>query len=225
MAVWNGGGSYPVAARLGPIAARRDGVVGLATGGYTAGLQVAGHAVGLVGFDTRVGDVVPPITEGRRPSSSGEVALGAKTMRELGVELGDTIEARSETGNSERLAVVGEAVLPTLADRVQLGAGGYATIYTVLRLEGKPPEDAARGVLFLALDPRTDREALFASLKAEVCTGAELSCELFQLPVDDPTDIVNFGRVRSTPLVLGFVLALLAVATFGQRPRQCGAPA
>jgi ABC-type lipoprotein release transport system permease subunit len=210
MVVWNGGGSDPVAERLAPIAERHRGVAGLAVGGETQRFEVGGHTVEIVRFDPLLGDVGPPIVDGRRPSQAGEVALGATTMRDLGVDIGDSIDVVSRGGPQARLRVVGQAVLPTIGEELQLGTGGYTTRHTAARLTGEPAAPVDDAALYLALEPGADEDALFAAFEAEMCSSDDLFCELFRLPIDDPTDIVNFGRVRSTPLILGGVLALVA---------------
>ena len=214
MAVWNGGGEFPAATELAPIAEQQDGVVAMSSGGQATTLEIAGQAVELVGFDVRVGDAAPPVVEGRRPSEPGEVALGTTTMRRLDVEVGDRIEATNADGGAERLHVVGRAVLPSQGEDLQLGEGGYATVATVLRLDGEDQDEAGSGALYLALEDGVDQEALFDELRAPFCAGDQaLVCEVFPLPLEKPTDIVNFGRVESTPLILGGLLGLLAAGT------------
>jgi hypothetical protein len=210
LAVWNGGGEAPVAEPLAPVAARLDGVEAVTTGGQTTDVTMAGEAVELVGYDAHAGSAVPPLIEGRAPRHPGEVALGSATMRELAVDVGDTVQAVGDDEREVALRVVGRAVLPTQGEHLQLGDGGYTTVETVLELDGESPGEAATGALFLDLAPGTDPGSVFDLLRASGC-DEEVFCELFELPVEEPTDIVNFGRVQSTPLVLGGVLGLLAI--------------
>ena len=78
-----------------------------AIGGQTAWV----HAFApLPGLDARIH---PPIVDGRAPASVDEIALGKVTMAELGLDIGDQVEAGTAvvgTG-STRLTVVGTAVI------------------------------------------------------------------------------------------------------------------
>ena len=104
-------------------------------------------------------------------------------------------------------------MLPALGDNLQLGTGGYTTIASLVTLEGEDEDEAtAEGAVFLDLAPGTDEDALLATFRDTACED-DLICELFEVPIDTPSDIVNFGRVRTTPLILGGLLALLAAAT------------
>ena len=67
-------------------ARRRHGRRGLAGRGRWP------HASSSSGTTLVVGDSVPPVIEGRRPTNLWEVALGSNTMRELDVSVGETVE-------------------------------------------------------------------------------------------------------------------------------------
>ena len=92
-------------------------------------ITVDGQPVTSLAFgpSTWTPPVVPTIADGRIPSTSGEIALGATTMRELRVGIGDTVDmvvdARPSTAQ-----VVGRAVLPGVglyegSDRTSIGVG------------------------------------------------------------------------------------------------------
>ena len=91
LAVWNGGGSEPIAARLRPVVEQRADVVGASAGGESATVSIDGTAITLIAFDSLRGNVRPPIVEGRAPSAVGEVALGTATLRRLGTRPGDAV--------------------------------------------------------------------------------------------------------------------------------------
>ena len=101
-------------------------------------------AVNVWGLEGLKGSIVPTIAEGSWPVNEGEVALGGKTMRQVGARMGDTVQVR--TGDAVvPLKVVGKAVFggfgfgPGLAE----GAG-----MTFSQLQAFFPQDERN--LFLA---------------------------------------------------------------------------
>ena len=85
-------------------------------------LRLGNHELYGCGFEDWKGTTGAAITAGRPPASPGEVALGRRTMDQLGVSLGDTIE--SNTGSP--MVVVGRAVIPTL-ENADPGEGAILT--------------------------------------------------------------------------------------------------
>ena len=66
-------------------------------GGSAPGVYVDGHllAAQIFGDD---GTIRPAVRRGRAPRALGEVALGSKTMAELGVKIGDAVDLSLEAG-------------------------------------------------------------------------------------------------------------------------------
>ena len=64
--------------------------------------------------------------DGRLPSGPSEVALGQQSLDDLGVSIGDTVEARAADGTPRELVVVGTVVLPP-TDEYRLGVGSVFT--------------------------------------------------------------------------------------------------
>jgi ABC-type lipoprotein release transport system permease subunit len=153
--------------------------------------------------------VGPTIVEGRAPRADGEIALGAKTLERVGVAVGDTVRARPDAGGAARpLRVVGRVVLPGLgtypgSDKTALGEGALLTRAELRRLG----PDFGPGPFLVVLAPGATR----AQLAALVSQGDPAQVQVDGL--QRPSDIVSYERVRTTPLVLAGVLALLAVAT------------
>ena len=102
----------------------------LAAGGAqfdTDGL-VERRAVPLVAFWTLVGPPQrwPVITSGRAPRNTREVALGPKTMRALGRQIGDQTEVRASAEDPTRpVTIVGEALVN---DGFNIKAGEVAVV-------------------------------------------------------------------------------------------------
>ena len=207
---------------VGDLAAERDlsaeVVPGLrsepAVAGFAAvgGTLVEGGAPYLpaFGFDPVQGDVGPTVVEGRPPASATEVLVGSKTLRSLGVGLGDEIELRravdfgdtSPGGPAQRYRVVGRGVLPETGF-AEFGEGFALTLTGVERLD----RPANRVWFPLRWADGVDQRAAAERLRARVPVTLN--------PLQRPADLVNFGRVETMPLVTGGLIACLAVAMLG----------
>ena len=170
-----------------------------------------GVTVTALGVAPRKGEVGSTIVAGRAPRADDEVALGAKTLDRIGVSVGDTVRAKPDAGGKATpLRVVGRVVLPGLgtypgSDKTALGEGALLTRAALRRLG----PDFGPGPFLVALAPHADQASLSRLVKpvSEDPTAVEVK------GLERPSDIVSYERVRSTPLVLAGVLALLAIAT------------
>lgn len=173
-------------------------------------LTLDGERIPAVGIDYRSGDVGPTILAGRRPETVDEVVLGGRTMDALGVGIGDRIDAGGRS-----LDIVGQAVFAGLgtypgADRTELGKGALVTIDTA--------EELGEGFGFASLvlaaddDPRLD--AALDRLVGDQREAIEREeIELHRAPAL-PADVLSLSQVRSTPLVIAAVVAVLGGAAF-----------
>jgi ABC-type lipoprotein release transport system permease subunit len=178
-------------------------------------LPVNGTSVPAVGIDTRRDAAMPTVVSGRLPTRGDEVALGHLTQRQLGVGQGDTVTSRTRDGAGTRLKVVGTVVLPGLgtypgSDKTALGEGAVVTRDALHNLAPNFQRD--NFVVKFAADasPSARRAAV-----ADAATIARaVDPESFTSDnVQRPSDIIAYDRVRSTPLALALVLAMLAFAT------------
>jgi ABC-type lipoprotein release transport system permease subunit len=77
------------------------------------GISVNGAVMGGFALEPLAGEVEFTIRDGRLPEAPGEVALGARTLRQLDVSLGDTVDlADFDGGHGRAVTVVGTAVFP-----------------------------------------------------------------------------------------------------------------
>ena len=191
------------AARL----AATPGVAALSVGGGGIPLDI-GHirAVGAIAVD---GPVHPPVLEGRAAAAPDEIELGTKTMRRVGVGIGDSVDARVPGLPTRRMRVVGRIVVPAYTD-LRLGEGAAMTQGGLRRLFGR----SARGSDLLGatdiavrLEPGADPEAVLAALRPK------FGEPFVVLPPEKPSDILNFGRVQNLPLVLAGILGVLGAGT------------
>jgi predicted lysophospholipase L1 biosynthesis ABC-type transport system permease subunit len=151
--------------------------------------------------------------------------MGSTTMADLGAGVGDDVMVERSDGQTIELEVVGRAVLPAI------GAGNFATaglgrgaVVTAEVLDTTTDDDdpvaaanAAAGLVtytyFLVeyepdVDPATADGELLAALDPALTECGRLCVQGPQ----QPGDIRNYDRVRSTPVALAAVLVVLAIA-------------
>ena len=151
-----------------------------------------------------------PLVRGRQARGPGEAIIGASTMDELGLELGDRVAARGFVPGAESVEVVGVGVLPTLgsflADRTGPGTGAfvltgidpaepeyeYPAALTAIRLRGERDTEA-----FVAGIGRRLRDWNVFGQAPQVRTS----------PVRPP-EIINAASMQAAPLLLGGLLAI-----------------
>ena len=192
----------------GPVLEREPAVAAYSIGAFGE-LDVDGRAVGVIAFDLQQGSVLPPILAGRAPTGASEIALGATTLEKLHKRLGDRVRVAVGGGPGVSMRVVGRSVTPLFYGEARLGEGAFITFDNALRLDptGAPVIPSEAVVRWTAGADRAAKQRVYERL-SEVAGRS-----LVVPPTETPTDIVNFGRVQSMPLVLGAVLALLGTAT------------
>jgi len=173
------------------------------TFGTFGNAHLGGQIVPAYGLQPSVGATLPVALKGRLAQSSDEVALGPKTLRQLGRSVGDTVTATATNGRSGELHIVGETLLPALnPNSPTLGADEGA--------------EMTRGGL-ARLDPDLRQEVDFVLLRlapgvalSELRTGfarAQVSVS----GASPPSYIASYGDVRSTPFVLAALITVLGV--------------
>ncbi len=203
LAVTNYGDGPDLGREAKPVLAREPAIDGFSTGGLGVPIEVDGRRVDGIALDPARGSVLPPIIDGRAPAARGEVALGAKTMRALGVRIGDTVAVSRGGARSARMRVVGTGVLAaSFSSTARLGQGAIIRHSDARGLAPGAPANAA----VLRLAPGADPQRLLKRLRGRLES-------LYVLPMQKPLDIVDFGRVRALPLVLAGLLGMLAAAT------------
>jgi ABC-type lipoprotein release transport system permease subunit len=185
--------------------------------------DVLAASVAYLGVPVRLGNVIadgfalddpspallPPLLQGRYPAAPDEIALGANTMRRIGVRLGARVDARF-TGLPERgFRIVGVAVVPTVGHTANLGEGSLLTPAGVGRLfQGAFDTGDTASEIVVAVRPGAARAPVESFLRV-VTRGSFPSVH----PPLEPGDLLNFGRQRNLPFVLAAILAALAAVT------------
>lgn len=173
-------------------------------------LSIRGHRLEGIAIDDRRGSsLMATILSGRLPARTGEVVLGTKTMRTIGVELGDTVDVQvAGTDAAIGFTVVGQATFPTLSDGLGLGEGAgftFSGLVASLPPGFAPPADHT----LVRFRDDVDRAAAMARLDQQVAAA----CPCALLPPTKPVDLVNFGRVQYLPAVLAGLVGGLGVLT------------
>jgi hypothetical protein len=211
------------------VLARQPALAGVAVGNYGQVSIGAGQTpVPAIGIDQVRGRDYLTLLAGRAPSAPDEIVLGAQTLRAVHRRVGQTVRVTIDQvvnppsyGHSSRtMRIVGVAVFPSFSrgsfaatdlgsgaavqapvlseQSPQTGCAGRVTCYNFLLLRYRPGADA-----------RADGARLQAAVIAAGCPPGSCLVKVDQRP----SDIRNYTGVRDTPLLLGAVLALLAVAT------------
>lgn len=179
--------------------ADRD-VTDLTLGSRGTNIRLAGDVYLALGFQRLRGSVHPAVTEGRMPRTRDEVALGAQTLRDLHRSVGDTVPATAADGTPLRMRIVGRTVVPTLSLSGNEGIGASVVL--------------TRAGLH-RLDPGADPSFFLANLKPGVTTGTITGRYRGDfaraIGARRPVDVKAYADVRSTPLVLAGLLALLGI--------------
>jgi hypothetical protein len=166
-------------------------------GGVAANAE--GHNIGVVGVEAGRGIAPAPILDGRAPVGPREVALGRRTLEELGKELGDTVTLDG-SGEPMAFTITGSAVLPEIN---QGGSGlGEGAIMTLEAFGELFPDEQPR-VALVRFAPGGEDSAVMDQLRF----AGEL------LPPVLPRALYDVERVRTLPAILAGLLALVGVAT------------
>lgn len=188
-------------------------------------VTIAGKPIAAIGLNDDAGYLT--LLAGRAPRGGTEIALGARTMHDLGLRLGQTVPVtanhESTTSTEDKttaMRITGVVVLPRFARGSFAPTGlGTGAVVTTSVLTEPDPATGCQGTLcynffLLRYRPGTGQAAQNAGLtKALRAAGCPVGSCLTSAD-QRPAEIRNYASVRDVPLVLGAVLAVLAVATF-----------
>ncbi|HEX8804219.1 MAG TPA: ABC transporter permease [Acidimicrobiales bacterium] len=164
--------------------------------GVPVGLE--GHRIGVLGVEAGQGITAAPILDGRAPVGAHEVALGRRTLGELGMDVGDTVTF--DGGGPVDFTITGTAVIPEINQGGPgLGEGAVMSLESL----GELVPDSPPNVALVRFAPGGGDSAALAQLR--------LSGEL--LPPVLPDALYDIERVRILPAILAALLAFLGLAT------------
>jgi hypothetical protein len=200
--------------RLGPALVQRRDVAAVSEL-YSGAVHLSSGVVPGDGIRFRKGRAAAPtLVAGRLPDRTGEVALGASTMRAEGVGLGGRVTMTDAAGHARRERVVGQVVLPgieqyTGSDEAALGVGALLPLRELVALTGVRSPDGPTAVL-VNLRRGTSIAALRTSIARRFGPDA-----FVVLGPHRPADVTSVRRVQSAPTVLAWLFALLGIVTVG----------
>jgi ABC-type lipoprotein release transport system permease subunit len=173
-------------------------------------LDLNGRTTPTVAFQDGARPLHPVLRAGRTPKDDHEVALGSSTMHSLGVGLGDSVRLGTK-GDTAR--VVGTVVMPAVgtyegADKAGLGEGMLVTPHALHRFG--PSFDTSSGKVAVQANPGVTLRS-FEQTAARLGVAPDAGLDISTVPA--PSDITALRRLRSTPVVLGALLALLITST------------
>jgi hypothetical protein len=179
-------------------------------------LTLNGRTVPALGIDDRR-EVAPTVVNGRLPRDSNEIALGARTMRQLHTKAGSRVTVRDPGGALHMTRIVGRVILPGLgtypgADKTALGEGAVVTRSALRSLA----PDFARLDYLLTFSAGSRPDSVLREAEGTVAEAGGENKGTVDIAVDHvqrPSDVLSYERVRSTPVLLAGVLALLTLAT------------
>lgn len=178
-------------------------------------VQIGGHYLTQgIAFIPVKGALGPRVVAGRAPAGDSEIALGTRTMDQLHLKIGNTIQAVAENQNAPpvSLQVVGRSVLPPGEFVGRLGVGVVVTEAGLERMADVAHGYQLRRPYIISVAYRPGANVARAQKRLLSALTAADPQFLIQRP-PQPNDLVNFGRVQNLPLVLAGLLALLAAAT------------
>ncbi len=220
---WNydidgGGGLGDIPGQAAAKLLNADPLVQAWTGIYYSTLSLDGVNVPVMGT-TPGATVDPPLLSGHGLEASDQVVLGAATLRSLHKQLGDTVQVRIHGNKPVTLTIVGTATLPPIgvvgSSHLEMGTGAVLS-YRII-----PP--AARDLFEVTPGPN----AILVRTKGGNNPAALASLQAIGRRVDiannggsvfgvlRPAEILNYGSLGTTPLLLGAALAVGAATALG----------
>jgi ABC-type lipoprotein release transport system permease subunit len=183
--------------------ARADPAISaLALGASTWPALVNGRRVTLRAMDDLKGELPPVVLEGRAPKGTDEILLGTKTLRALGLELGDPVTVEGPSLAIMRIVgrgVVAAGAIAGSSVSSSPGDGAAITWHALGEIAPGIPGNCCAQVQARFV-PGADRQATLARLTGEV----------FDLEPGLPKAVGDFGGVDELPLVLSALLVAMA---------------
>jgi hypothetical protein len=171
--------------------------------------------VPAVGIDELRGSVFPTLLAGRPPQTPGEIALGTRTMKDAGAQIGSDLVVQIG-GQRHIVRITGRPVLPDFErggfTATDLGTGAVTT--TALLHPSTLPSGKAYDFFLVRYRTGADVEASQTGVEhalRPICGRAV--CNFY---VDRrPNEVNAYNQVTWTPLLLAGLLALLATLALG----------
>jgi ABC-type antimicrobial peptide transport system permease subunit len=214
-----GAASQPMLAR---IVSAQPGVTGYAIGNYGQ-VTIQGRTVAAIGLTPVRGQGYVTLLAGHLPSGPGQIALGARTLRSLHRQMGQTVQVTASgygvvSHRTRPMRIVGEVVFPSLGRRggftgTDLGNGTMVSP-SLLSIPFRETGCTATCYNFILLRYRPGASPAAAAARL-IAAVTRLGCPAGSCLVtadQRPPDIRGYAGIRDTPRVLGAMLTLLGIA-------------
>jgi hypothetical protein len=197
--------------RAMPAIERSPGFSDLTVGNFQNSVYLA-SGNGVVAVDAwglspdKGAPVTPTLLAGRWPSSDDEIALGAVTLRQLGLDVGETVHVSAGERGSD-LTIVGEPVFPDFGFGPGFGQGAGLTFEGLQRFY----PDAYVALVLGRFQPGVDQEAVMEPLNRTLkkMDAAFQPGALYALGESTK----EAQRSENVPLILASLFTLTALAT------------
>lgn len=166
----------------------------------------------VVTLEPLKGELGPIVLEGRTPAAPDEIAVGRQTLEELGLAIGDMLEAlpilaavddgdgATQPGSTiGPFRIVGTVLVSNNDTTAGPGTGMITTSDVRERLD-----PGSTGEIVVRVDPSAKREDLLASFAERY--GADLTVPTPQ------SDIRNYDAIASIPTVIALLVCALGIA-------------
>jgi ABC-type lipoprotein release transport system permease subunit len=170
---------------------------------YFPVVTIGQTSVPTAGVDTTHGALFPTMVTGREPKAADEIALGAKTLLQIGRRVGQTVQVTGR--RSAGMRIVGQTAAYLAPDMQSTATGAVVTLDGLERLDADPA--SGFGAFYIRFAPNGDPRAALRSLR-EPRPGEEQDV----LSPSPPIEVENLQRVGKLPDALVGLLALLAAA-------------
>jgi ABC-type lipoprotein release transport system permease subunit len=196
----------------------RDPYVATWSGIYFGLLKIDGQNVPVMGA-TPHAKVSPPVLTGHGFEDLNQIVLGTATLKQLHKHVGDSV-AVSSGATTTTLRIVGTATLPTIgvggSTHLEMGSGAILS-YELIPASQRNLFDVPPGpnAILVRVKRDANRGAALRSLSAILVKLGGNNNGAQAQSVQRPAQIINYGSLGSTPVVLGAALALGAVVAMG----------
>ncbi len=187
-----------------------------------APITINGSLVPALGLDVRKGAIEPPLVAGRAVAGDRDIALGTKTIEQLGLRIGGHASIASG-GSSTEFTVVGTLTFPSIgsggADHTSLGRGALLSSNALTGLAapgakcGKSQDEICPQATLFDVAPRSAGGQVVRRIAAANPDGTVGGT--YEQPVTRAAVIRNFDTMRSFPIILASVLTIAALVAFG----------
>ena len=188
------------------------------SGIYFGELKIDGQNVSVMGASPRA-KVGPPILSGHGFNELNQIVLGTATLNQLHKQVGDTVEVSSGAVKT-KLRIVGTATLPTIgpagATHLKMGSGAVLS-YKLIPASQRNLFDVTSGpnAILVRIKPGANQSAALRSFSTILTKLGGNNNGAQAQGVQRPAQIINYGSLGKTPVVLGAALAAGAVVAMG----------